>query len=71
MARTSIKGILNEQEHHIGNQPSLIGTITVDGNEYPIAGWVYFNKDGSITVSIEDTLLKNHRKTASRPKNAP
>lgn len=53
MAR--ISGKLKETKNHSGDQPQLRGTITIDGKSSPVAGWVFYNADGTITVSIADS----------------
>ena len=50
-----ISGKLKESKNHSGDQPQLRGTLTIDGKNTPVAGWVFYNADGTITVSIADT----------------
>lgn len=56
--RTIIKGRLTEQKNHSGKQPPLLGTITVGRKQYDIAGWIYYEADGFISISLEDTVIK-------------
>ena len=50
-----ISGKLKETDNHSGDQPQLLGSLTIDGKTTPVAGWVFYNADGTITVSIADT----------------
>ena len=53
-AMPAIHGKLEEQVPHISNRPQLIGTITIDGTSYNLVGWVNFNENGTITISLAD-----------------
>ena len=55
MARTKIKCLLKEQEHHNNNEPVLRGNLRIGNKTYPVAGWIYYNSDGTVSVSIADS----------------
>ncbi len=58
-----IKGLLQEQKHHSDTQPVLIGELVVEKKKYGLAGWIYYNADGTISISLVESSLK-------RPKNS-
>ena len=51
----TISGKLKETKKHSGRQPQLRGTITIDGRKCDVAAWVFYEADGTITVSLSDS----------------